>query len=110
MYIPKPFIILLFVQNIIGYYISSPSIVSRRNIISIIAKSPAIIPFIPIASRAENKPLTAEEMEEYNRLLKEAERIQKIIDLNINASKKLLLQDEENGLEKYIRENNIRKK
>jgi len=48
-------------------------------------------------------------MEEYNKLLKEADRIKKIIDININATKEELGTDKENGLEKYIRENNIKK-
>jgi hypothetical protein len=58
---------------------------------------------------ATDKPLTEEEMQEYNKLLKEADRIKNIFEMNINATKQDLGTDKENDLEKYIRENNIKK-
>jgi len=82
--------------------------ICRRNLI----KGLAIVPMFELQSRyasAEDRPLSKEEMEEYNKLLKEADRIKKIIDININATKEELGTDKENGLEKYIRENNIKK-
>lgn len=53
--------------------------------------------------KGNNPPLTPEQMEEYNRLLKEAERIQSIIDAN---KKSLIPDDNENGIKKYLREKN----
>jgi len=50
----------------------------------------------PVFSQdVENKPLTPEEMEEYNKLLEEAKRIQNIIDLNIKAADEELREIEE---------------
>lgn len=56
----------------------------------------AIIPVLKPANsvaQEENKPLTPEEMGEYNRLLEQAKRIQDIIDIN-----KQQLDDGENTL------------
>jgi hypothetical protein len=50
----------------------------------------------------DNKPLTPAEMQEYNRLLKQAKQIQSIIDANKNS-----ILSEENGVEKYLKEKNI---
>jgi len=70
--------------------------ISRRNICTLIG---AYI-MVPKNVRAEeeNRPLTPEEMQEYNRLLKDAERIKAIIDAN---KKSLISDDEENGIKKY---------
>jgi hypothetical protein len=51
-----------------------------------------------VRAEEENRPLTPEEMQEYNRLLKDAERIKAIIDAN---KKSLISDDEENGIKKY---------
>jgi hypothetical protein len=72
------------------------STISRRNICILIGAS-VILPK-NVRAEEENKPLTPEEMEEYNRLLKEAERIKSIIDAN---KKSLIGDDEENGIKKY---------
>ena len=85
------------------------NLICRRHILNILTKAPVLIPFTSVAQPSENRPLTPAEMEEYNKLLEEAKRIRSIIDTNINASKKLLMTDEENDLEKYIRENKIQK-
>ena len=82
--------------------------ICRRNLM----KGLAILPVFDLHlghAIAADRPLTEEEMQEYNKLLKEADRIKKIIDININATKEELGTDKENGLEKYIRENNIKK-
>jgi len=91
----------------------SNNLLCRRAILNIIGKSPAIVPYIQIKESLaqpseENKPLTEEEMKEYNKLLLEAERIKSIIDANVNASKKALALDEENDLEKYIKQKGLR--
>lgn len=41
----------------------------------------------------DNPPLTPAEMQEYKRLLKEAERIQNIIDINMKAANRTLEDD-----------------
>ena len=63
-------------------------------------------PSLSFALDEENRPLTPEEMEEYNRLLKEAEKIKSIIKANKDA---LINNDEENGIEIYLKKNNITK-
>jgi hypothetical protein len=74
--------------------------ISRRNICNIIGAS-IVGPVISknVLADDENRPLTPEEMEEYNRLLKEAERMRAIIDAN---KKSLIRDDEENGIKKYL--------
>ena len=80
----------------------------RRQFLGFLTKGTLIYPLIVQDVKAQDRPLTDEEMKEYNKLLEEAKRIKNIIDANVNASKKLLLTDEENDLEKYIRENHIK--
>lgn len=70
---------------------------SRKHFCNLVA-SVMYVPRIVLAEE-ENKPLTPQEMEEYNRLLKEAEKIKSIID----ANKKSLL-DDDNGINKYLDE------
>ena len=65
------------------YAFRAPCIVSRRNmlLLSTCAVIPALKPANTIAQE-ENKPLTPDEMDEYNRLLEQAKRIQDIIDIH----------------------------
>ncbi len=70
--------------------------ISRRNICTLIGAS-VILPK-NVRAEEENRPLTPEEMEEYNKLLKDAERIKAIIDAN---KRSLIGDDEENGIKKY---------
>lgn len=95
--------------SIIMSHKSSESKLCRRQML---IKGFSILPVFNLQIRdaiASDRPLTQDEMQEYNKLLKEAERIKKIIDININATKQELGTDKENDLEKYIRENNIKK-
>jgi len=68
--------------------------ISRRNLMMTCISS-AICFRRPsdVDAEIENKPLTPAEMEEYKRLLKEAERIQMIIDINIKAANQTLNDD-----------------
>lgn len=72
----------------------------------------AIMPLTPATfaddDNNNNPPLTPEQMEEYNKLLKDAERIKSIID----ANKKALIPDdgETNDLEKFLKEKKEDKK
>lgn len=59
--------------------------ITRRNLIKLIPMLTLVKP-LRCNAEEENKPLTPQEMEEYNRLLEEAKRIQSIIDANIKAS------------------------
>lgn len=73
--------------------------ISRKQFCNQIGASVIYIPRMVFVDE-ENIPLTLEEMEEYDRLLKEAEWIKSVIDLN----KKSFLGDHENGIKKYLDE------
>jgi hypothetical protein len=75
-------------------------ILSRKHFCKLIGASVMHVPRMVLAEE-ENRPLTPEEMEEYNRLLKEAEKIKSIIDAN---KRSLLDDDNENGIKKYLDE------
>lgn len=62
-----------------------PSIITRRKLLTSSIFLPAIVQSA-YADDEENRPLTSEELEEYNRLLKEAQRIKSILDANIKAA------------------------
>lgn len=66
---------------------------TRRNLLFSCASSVVCFKRPVMAEDVSNKPLTSAEMEEYNRLLKEASRIQSIIDANIKAANKTLEED-----------------
>jgi hypothetical protein len=58
----------------------------RRHMLKLIPTLTLVSPVICKAQEPENNPLTPEEMEEYERLLEEAKKIQSIIDSNIKAA------------------------
>ena len=69
------------------------NMITRRNLL-IGCLSSSICPRKAVyATTVDNPPLTPAEMEEYNRLLKEAKRIQQIIDVNIKAANRTLEDD-----------------
>lgn len=82
-----------FFKVVSGFNINSW--ITRRNfVMTCVSSAICFKESIPVkASENENKPLTPEEMEEYKRLLKEAERIQMIIDINIKAANQTLNDD-----------------
>lgn len=77
-------IILTTIHTVLCYNIP---IVSRRMILQNTAKCMTGIALVPTIVRGEdvNRPLTEEEMEEYKKLLIEAERIKSVIDANKKA-------------------------
>ena len=77
----------LFIQ-IVSSFDLTPSI-TRRHLLSSLGTSICLISDKVLAND-DNPPLTPAEMEEYKKLLKEAERIQKIIDINIKAQDEAL--------------------
>jgi len=64
------------------------TMITRRNLIvsSLLTHLPLILQKVNADEEQDNRPLTPEEMEEYNRLLEEAKRIKSIIDANIKAA------------------------
>jgi hypothetical protein len=113
-----PFVIFIFLQNNLNAYTPSTIMSSKSRWSDVkscrreVLKGLYLVPLFslrPSLVKAADRPLTDEEMQEYNKLLKDADRIKNIFDMNINATKEELGTKKENGLEKYIRENNINK-
>lgn len=84
----KYFIFILSIFEVVSCFKILPlnTMITRRSLIH-----SAIFAPLPLISQKENadednRPLTPEEMEEYNRLLEEAKRIKSIIDANIKAA------------------------
>lgn len=77
-------IILTTIHTVLCYNIPT---ISRRMILQNTAKCVAGIVLVPKIANSEvdNPPLTEEEMEEYKKLLIEAERIKSVIDANKKA-------------------------
>ncbi len=75
----------LLLQSVLSFNINQ--MLSRRNII---ASSICLMTDKVLAIDKDNPPLTQVEMEEYKKLLKEAQRIQSIIDMNIKAQDEAL--------------------
>jgi hypothetical protein len=76
-------------NGITGYELSKLSI-ARRNFIKSCICAPLVINSAFAEENIENKPLTEEEMKEYQKLLEEAKRIKSIIDANKNAAEDVL--------------------
>lgn len=83
----------VFIESVSAFNLNNAiaqnTAISRRGLLKLIPTLTLFAPAVPTLSASpeeENKPLTPEEMEEYNRLLEEAKRIQSIIDANIKAS------------------------
>jgi hypothetical protein len=70
-------------ESISAFQISS---INRRGMLRLVPTLPLLTLPVMCKAEEENRPLTPEEMEEYNRLLEEAKRIQSIIDSNIKAA------------------------
>lgn len=109
----KKFIILLAIfDSVFGYVfpkmcIINKNLISRKDFIkNIMIGSTITLPIISNAYDENNRPLTPEEMKEYNKLLKEAEKIKSIIKANKDA---LVDINEKNGIEEYLEKNNITK-
>ncbi len=64
------------------------TMIMRRSLIvsTLLSPLPLISQKVNADEDQDNRPLTPEEMEEYNRLLEEAKRIKSIIDANIKAA------------------------
>ena len=76
----------LLIQSVSSFNINQ--MLSRR---SILASSICLMTDKVLAiDNKDNPPLTPAEMEEYKKLLKEAKRIQSIIDMNIKAQDEAL--------------------
>jgi len=90
---------LLFVCLLIqktGCFDPSTMIVSRRQMVKLLGVG-ICYPNLALAEDDPANPkLTEAEMEEYNRLLKEAKRIQSIIDINVKAAEENMVQDRNN--------------
>jgi hypothetical protein len=78
-------IMLALIQSLDALNLSNVAI-GRRCMLKLIPALTLLPPMICQSEEIENKPLTKEEMEEYERLLEQAKRIQSIIDSNIKAS------------------------
>lgn len=79
--------LLLFIQLVSSFDLT-PSI-TRRYLLRSLGTGICLISDKVLAND-DNPPLTPAEMEEYKKLLQEAERIQKIIDINIKAQDEAL--------------------
>lgn len=111
MFTDKILTLLIIIQNVIGFspIMSSYNLcISRRDILKTIVISNTLYyinkPSLCFSNELENRPLTSEEIKEYNNLLKEAEKIKSIIKANKDA---LIDINEENGIEIYLKKNNI---
>ena len=64
------------------------TMIMRRSLIvsTLLSPLPLISQKVNADEDNDNRPLTPEEMEEYNRLLEKAKRIKSIIDANIKAA------------------------
>jgi hypothetical protein len=82
-------LILGILNGITGYELSKFSI-ARRNFIKSCICIPIAIKSTYAEENIENKPLTEDEMKEYQRLLEEAKRIKNIIDANKKAAEDVL--------------------
>jgi hypothetical protein len=108
----KILILLVIIDSVFGYIfpkmcIINNNLISRKNFIkNIIIGSIISQPIITKAYEEDNRPLTPEEMKEYQKLLKEAEKIKSIIKANKDA---LVDINEKNGIEEYLEKNNITK-
>ena len=79
---------MIILQIISAYAFNINTCISRRHLL---ASSVCLIGNKALAvDNKDNPPLTPAEMEEYKKLLKEAERIQSIIDFNIKAQNESL--------------------
>lgn len=89
MYIFKGLFAMLFLTNVVGYNFCNRPIISRKDLIKIVGLNIATNALIcnkpVLAYTDDNPPLTEAEMEEYKKLLKDAERIKSIIDANKKA-------------------------
>lgn len=79
---------LLLIIQLVSSFDLTPSI-TRRHLLGSFGTGICLISDKVLANN-DNPPLTPVEMEEYKKLLKEAERIQKIIDINIKAQDEAL--------------------
>jgi septal ring factor EnvC (AmiA/AmiB activator) len=86
----KYIIFILSIFEIVSSFKILPlnTMITRRSLIqsALLTPLPLILQKVNADEDDNNRPLTPEEMEEYNRLLEEAKRIKSIIDANIKAA------------------------
>ena len=106
MNILKILLISVLLFDVGAYSTTNKSYISRKNLLNIasicVANKLLYNPKLALAINEDNPPLTPEQMEEYKKLLKDAERIKIIISANKDA-----LINDENGVKKYLEEKGI---
>jgi len=84
----KYVIFILSIFEVVYSYTPLNTMITRRSLIvsTLLAPLPFISQKVNAGEDDVNRPLTPEEIEEYNRLFEEAKRIKSIIDANIKAA------------------------